>query len=42
MIRRDDKVRDAIRHQTPLLLRHPGSKAADDVEALAARLLAEP
>jgi len=42
LIRRDDKVRDAIRHQTPLLVRHPGSKAADDVEALAARLLAEP
>jgi flagellar biosynthesis protein FlhG len=42
MIRRDDKVRDSIRHQTPILLRHPGSKAADDVEALAARLLSEP
>ncbi len=42
VIRKDDKVRDAIRHQTSLLLRHPGSNAAKDVEAVAARLLDEP
>jgi len=42
VIRRDDKVRDAIRHQTSLLLRHPGCDAAKDVEAVAARLLDEP
>ncbi len=38
IIRRDAKVPDAIRHQTPLLTRHPGSAAAKDVTALA-RLL---
>ena len=38
IIRRDDKVRDAIRHQTALLTRHPGSAAAGDVERLAAAL----
>ena len=35
IIRRDEKVRDAIRHQTPLLTRHPGSAAAEDVRAVA-------
>lgn len=39
VVRRDPKVRDAIRHQTPLLTRHPHSAAASDVEALAAGLL---
>jgi flagellar biosynthesis protein FlhG len=39
IIRRDDRVRDAIRHQTPLLTRHPNATAANDVEALVARLL---
>jgi flagellar biosynthesis protein FlhG len=39
IIRRDDKVRDAIRHQTPLLQRHPTSPAAVDAEAIAAALL---
>jgi len=42
VIRRDDKVRDTIRHQTSLLLRHPTCNAAKDVEAVAARLLDEP
>jgi flagellar biosynthesis protein FlhG len=42
VIRRDDKVRDAIRHQTSLLLRHPTCNAAKDVEAVAARLIDEP
>ena len=38
VIRRDDRVRDAIRRQTPLLTRHPTRAAAADVEALAAWL----
>jgi flagellar biosynthesis protein FlhG len=38
VIRRDTKVKDAIRHQTPILTRHPNSQAAEDIEALAARL----
>ena len=38
VIRRDDRVRDAIRRQTLLLSRHPASPAAADVEAVA-RLL---
>jgi flagellar biosynthesis protein FlhG len=39
VIRLDPKVRDAIRHQTPLLLRHPNCPAAQDVEALARKCL---
>lgn len=35
VIRHDPKVRDAIRRQSPLLLRHPNCAAAQDVEALA-------
>ena len=35
VVRRDARVRDAIRHQVPLLTRHPGCAAARDVEALA-------
>ena len=38
VIRRDERVRDAIRHQTPLLLRHPNCPAAADVEAIASGL----
>ena len=34
IIRRDDRVREAIRRQMPLLLRHPACPAASDVEAL--------
>ena len=37
VVRRDTKVRDAIRAQTPLLVRSPGADAASDVEAIAAR-----
>jgi flagellar biosynthesis protein FlhG len=40
VIRRDDRVRDAIRRQTLLLTRHPASHAAVDVEAAASALLA--
>jgi flagellar biosynthesis protein FlhG len=35
VVRRDERVRDAIRHQTPLLSRHPNCTAAADVEAIA-------
>ncbi len=38
VIRRDERVRDAIRRQVPLLTRHPASAAANDVAAIAARL----
>ncbi len=38
IIRRDDRVRDAIRRQTLLLSRHPASPAAADVEAIARSL----
>ena len=40
VIRRDDRVRDAIRRQTLLLSRHPTSPAAADVEAIAAFVVA--
>jgi len=40
VIRRDDRVRDAIRRQTLLLSRHPVSHAAADVEATARALFA--
>ena len=35
IIRRDDKVRETIRRQSLLLVRHPGSDAASDVASLA-------
>jgi flagellar biosynthesis protein FlhG len=38
IIRRDIKVRDAIRHQMPLLTRHPSAAAAADIEAIAQAL----
>jgi flagellar biosynthesis protein FlhG len=38
VVRRDDRVRDAIRRQTLLLLRHPTCAAAADVEAVARSL----
>ena len=39
VIRRDDRVRDAIRRQTLLLTRHPACPAATDVEAAAYELV---
>jgi len=39
IIRRDTKVRDAIRAQTPLLIRSPSCDAANDVSQIAASLL---
>jgi flagellar biosynthesis protein FlhG len=38
IIRRDSKVRDAIRAQTPLLIRSPICEAAADIEAIASRI----
>jgi flagellar biosynthesis protein FlhG len=40
VIRRDDRVRDAIRRQTLLLIRHPTSPAATDVGQISRTLLA--
>lgn len=40
IVRRDLKVRDAIRSQTPILTRSPGADAAADVQAIAQRLFA--
>ena len=42
IIRRDDKVRDSIRRQSALLVRHPTSNAASDVEKIARSLSHEP
>lgn len=39
IIRRDPKVRDAIRAQTPLLVRSPSTEAASDVDAIATRMI---
>lgn len=39
VIRRDDRVREAIRRQSLLLSRHPSSQAGADVEAMIAELL---
>jgi len=39
ILRRDDRVRDAIRRQTLLLQHHPNATAAADVEKLAAGVL---
>jgi len=41
VIRQDPKVRDAVRRQTSLLLRHPNCIAAQDVEAIARTCLLE-
>ncbi len=42
VIRRDNKVKQSIRHQASLLTRYPNCTAAVDVEALARRLLETP
>ncbi len=39
VVRRDHRVPDTIRHQAPLLARHPACEAAQDVERLAKCLL---
>jgi flagellar biosynthesis protein FlhG len=35
MVRQDPKVKETIRHQTPLLTRSPNTEAASDVERIA-------
>lgn len=35
MVRSDPKVKDSIRHQTPILIRSPNSEAAEDAEQVA-------
>lgn len=42
IVRRDRKVKEAIQHQSPLLVRHPNSDAAQDVAALARKLMDVP
>jgi flagellar biosynthesis protein FlhG len=42
IVRRDERVRDAIRRQQLLLTRHPGCAAASDMEAVAHALLRPP
>ena len=39
IVRRDTRVRESIRNQTPILTRSPSSEAALDVEAIADRLI---
>lgn len=39
---RDDLVRDSIRHQTPILFRHPQSKAGEAVKRIATAILKKP
>lgn len=41
IVRRDARVREAIRYQTPLLSRFPSADAAQDVEAVARKLIDE-
>ena len=42
IIRRDRKVKEAIRNQAPLLMRYPNCSAAEDVEAIARQLVEAP
>ena len=35
IVRQDPKVKESIRHQTPILIRSPNTQAAEDVEAIA-------
>ena len=39
MIRHDPRVKETIRHQTPILTRSPNSNASEDVEAIAQRTM---
>jgi flagellar biosynthesis protein FlhG len=41
MVRADTRVKDSIRHQTPILIRSPNADAAEDVQKIAAFVLAE-
>lgn len=35
MVRSDPKVKESIRHQTPVLIRYPNTEAAEDIEKIA-------
>ena len=35
IVRSDPKVKESIRHQTPLLIRSPNSEAAEDMDKIA-------
>ena len=39
IIRRDTRVRDSIRNQTPIITRYPTSEAAEDVVSIAKKLI---
>lgn len=39
MVRQDPKIKDSIRHQTPLLIRFPNSPAAEDMERITEQVL---
>lgn len=41
MIRHDPRVKDTIRHQTPILIRSPNTDAAEDVEKIARNVVIE-
>ena len=41
MVRHDPRVKDTIRHQTPILTRSPNSEAAEDIENIAKIVLAD-
>lgn len=41
MVRADLRVKDAIRHQTPILIRSPNADAAEDVQKIAQFVIAE-
>jgi len=41
MVRHDSRVKDSIRHQTPILIRSPNADAAEDVQKIAQNVLAE-
>jgi flagellar biosynthesis protein FlhG len=41
MVRHDPRVKDTIRHQTPILIRSPNTDAAEDVQKIAKHVLME-
>jgi flagellar biosynthesis protein FlhG len=41
MVRHDTRVKDTIRHQTPILIRSPNADAAEDVQKIADFVLRE-
>ena len=41
MVRHDSRVKDSIRHQTPILIRSPNAEAAEDVQKIAQHVLSE-